>query len=95
MYNKSVNYGWGFTKTLNPLSTFIDKTLKLKKVIICITGEDKINNRAKTITLTETTLSNFNFTFTFRTIYAKNKEEVNNLLHNLLHGVYPKKNQKT
>lgn len=55
---KSVNYGWGFTKTMAPLATFIDKTLKLKKVIIQKKGDSKIDGRSKSIIITEADITN-------------------------------------
>lgn len=85
---KSVNYGWGFTKTLNPFAYYINDNYTIKEVIISKTGKVELDEANKKLYLNEKSLETL--LNAFRDIFKKNKEEVNFVLKLKLHSLFPK-----
>ena len=50
---KSVNFGWGFTKTLNPFSYYINNNYTIEEVIISKTGQVELDLPNKKLFLNE------------------------------------------
>lgn len=84
---KSVNYGWGFTKTLNPFAFFFNDNYDLEEVIVEKGGITKLDIANKKLYLSETTLQVLQDAFS--SIFQKNKAEVNLVLQNNLHSLFP------
>lgn len=89
---KSVNYGWGFTKTLNPFAYYIDENYDIKEVIIQKEGKTELDRLNKKLFLNEKNLQTL--LDSFRDIYTKNKAEVDFVLKNNLHNLFPKEIKK-
>lgn len=90
--NKSATYGYGFTKKLKPFERFIDENYDFKEVIIEKGGKDNFDLKNKKLYLSDTSLRNFHNSFD--RIYTKNKQEVDAVLRQLLHNLFPKKFSK-
>lgn len=84
---KSVNYGWGFTKTLNPFSYHINDTYTIEEVIIEKQGKIELNIPEKILYLNETSLETLQNSF--KIIFKKNNEEVDFVLKTNLHSLFP------
>lgn len=93
---KSVTYGWGFTKTLNPLAFYINDNTLIESVVVEKTGKTELDIPNQILYLSEKSLETLNTAFTI--IFRKNKEEVNHVLlttlHELLPSVIEKPNKK-
>jgi hypothetical protein len=85
---KSVNYGWGFTKTLNPFAYYINDNYTIEEVIISKAGKVELDVPNKKLFLNEKSLETL--LNAFRDIFKKNKEEVNFVLKLKLHSLFPK-----
>jgi hypothetical protein len=85
---KSVNFGWGFTKTLNPFAYYIDGNYELEEVIIEKNGACQLDLANKKLYLNEANLIALQNAFS--TIFKKNKEEVDFVLKINLHALFPK-----
>lgn len=84
---KSANFGWGFTKPLNPFSDYIDENFDFEDVEIIKGGKTKFDLKNKKIVLNESNLELLLQTFT--TIYKKNRAEVDYVLKVNLHALFP------
>jgi hypothetical protein len=84
---KSVNFGWGFTKTLNPFAYYIDETYKITEVVVEKGGKTQLDKAKHKLLLSEKDLSFLqdSFSSTFQT----NKAQVNLVLQNNLHKLFP------
>jgi len=89
---KSVNFGWGFTKTLNPFAYYVDETFKIKEVIIQKGGKVALDTKKKILYLNEIGLATLQDTFS--SIFKKNKADVNHVLLTILHSLFPKESNK-
>jgi hypothetical protein len=89
---KSVNFGWGFTKTLNPFAYYVDETFKIKEVIIQKGGKVVLDTKKKILYLNEISLATLQDTFS--SIFKKNKADVNHVLLTILHSLFPKEAKK-
>jgi|SRR5690554_4237429 len=67
---KAVSYGWGFTKTLNPFSYFIDETYKVKEVIIEKKVKTELDVTNKILYLNETSLQELQGSFSFESLLS-------------------------
>jgi hypothetical protein len=85
---KSVNFGWGFTKTLNPFAYYVNDNYTIKEVIITKAGKVELDESNKKLFLNEKSLETL--LNAFRDIFKKNKEEVNFVLKLKLHSLFPK-----
>ncbi|WP_283636936.1 Shedu immune nuclease family protein [Aquaticitalea lipolytica] len=85
---KAVSYGWGFTKTLNPFTYFIDETYEVKEVIIEKKGKTELDVTNKILYLNETSLQELQDSFS--AIYKKNRSEVDFVLQLTLNSLFPK-----
>lgn len=84
---KSPSYGYGFTKKLSAFAAYIDNKFDFTEVIIQKKGKVEIDTKKKKLYLSDVCLENLQKSFS--AIYAKNKEEVNYLLLNKLHELFP------
>ncbi|PKL80380.1 MAG: hypothetical protein CVV25_04420 [Ignavibacteriae bacterium HGW-Ignavibacteriae-4] len=84
---KSVNFGWGFTKTLNPFAYHINDNYEIEEVIINKTGKVELDLSNKKLFLNEKSLKDLLNAFTV--IFKKNKEEVNFVLKLNLYSLFP------
>lgn len=85
--NKSVNFGYGFTKTLNPFAYHIDSKYEFDEVIIEKTGKVLLDITNKKLYLDEASLIKLQNTFS--SIFKKNKDEVDFVLQTNLHDLFP------
>jgi len=85
---KSVTFGWGFTKTLNPFAYYIDENFDIEEVIIEKEGKIDLDLIYKKLYLNEKSLANLQDAFS--SIFKKNREEVNFILKANLHNLFPK-----
>src|SRR5690606_14026115 len=85
---KSVNYGWGFTKTLNPFAFHLNENFDIKEVIIEKGGKIDLDIPNKKLYLNEKSLGILQDAFS--NIFKKNKEEVDFVLKLNLHSLFPK-----
>ncbi|WP_278353190.1 Shedu immune nuclease family protein [Chryseobacterium gleum] len=84
---KSVKYGWGFTKTLNPFTFYINDNFDINEIIIEKSGTVQLDIPNKRLYLNDKSLSELNNSFT--DIYKKNKEEVDFVLKISLYKLFP------
>lgn len=84
---KAVTFGYGFTKTLNPFAYHINDNFDIDEVIIEKGGKIELDISNKKLYLNETALATLQDAFS--SIFKKNKEEVNFVLHTNLHGLFP------
>lgn len=84
---KSVNFGYGFTKKLNPFAYHINDTYDFEEVIVEKNGQTKIDISGKKLYLSDNSLQRLHDAFDV--IYKKNNLETKNLLDNLLFELFP------
>lgn len=84
---KSVNFGYGFTKKLNPFAYFINEAYDFDEVIVEKKGTTKIDIENKKLYLSDKSLQKLHDAFD--TIYKKNNLEIKSLLNNLLYDLFP------
>lgn len=84
---KAVTFGYGFTKTLNPFAYHINDNFDIDEVIIEKGGKIELDVANKKLYLNETALATLQDAFS--SIFKKNKEEVNFVLHTNLHTLFP------
>lgn len=84
---KSVNFGWGFTKTLNPFAYYINDKYDIEEVIVEKGGKLELDIANKKLYLNESSLQILQDAFS--SIFKKNKEEVEYVLQTNLHGLFP------
>lgn len=85
--NKSTNFGYGFTKTLNPFAYYINDNFDIEDVIIEKKGKVALDITNKTLYLNEASLITLQNAFSV--IFKKNKEEVDFVLRMNLHDLFP------
>lgn len=85
---KSISYGWGFTKTLNPFAFYLNNNHDINEVIIEKNGKVDLDLSAKKMYLNEKSLEILQNAFS--TIFKKNKNEVDFVLKFNLHVLFPK-----
>lgn len=84
---KSENYGWGFTKPMYPFSDYIDGNYDIEEVIIEKGGKVAIDEPNKRIYLNEHALESL--LSAFKSIFKKNKAEIEFILQINLHNIFP------
>ncbi|WP_268124602.1 Shedu immune nuclease family protein [Roseivirga pacifica] len=84
---KSVTFGYGFTKKLNPFSYHINDNYDISEVIIEKGGPTKLDLTNKKLYLSETSLQTLHGAFD--TIFRKNNAEVKNVLDITLYSLFP------
>ncbi|WP_076752699.1 Shedu immune nuclease family protein [Elizabethkingia anophelis] len=84
---KSANYGWGFTKPLYPFTDFIDDNYDFNEVVIEKGGKVQMDISNKKLYLNETCLDLLQNSF--KSIFKKNKAEVDFVLQINLHKIFP------
>jgi len=89
---KSENFGYGFTKKLNPFAYHINDTYDFEEVIVEKNGQTKIDISGKKLYLSDNNLQKLHDAFDV--IYKKNNLETKNLLDNLLFELFPKDVEK-
>ncbi len=89
---KSVNFGYGFTKKLNPFSFYINDSFDIEEVIVEKKGRTKLDIRDKKLYLSDISLQKLNTSFD--TIFKKNKAEVGVVLASILYDFFPDKIKK-
>ena len=90
--NKSVTFGYGFTKRLKPFSKFLDAEFDFKEVIIEKDGKTGIDNKGKILYLNQNDLQKLNDSFD--SVFKKNNNEVDAVLKNVLYSLFPKDIEK-
>lgn len=73
--NKSVTFGYGFTKRLKPFSRFVDNEYDFKEVIIEKDGKTKIDLTSRNLYLSQKDLQKLNESFD--SVFKKNNSDVN------------------
>lgn len=84
---KSVTFGYGFTKTLNPFAYYLNDNLDLEEVIIEKGGKVELDIPGKKLYLNETSLDTLQNAFS--SIFKKNKDDVNFVLKTNLNLLFP------
>lgn len=84
---KSVNFGYGFTKTLNPFAYYLNDNLEIQEVIIEKDGKVELDIFGKKLHLNETSLETLQNAFS--SIFKKNKDDVNYVLKTNLNLLFP------
>jgi hypothetical protein len=84
---KVATFGYGFTKKLRPFAKFLDANCKIKEVIIEKGGKVVFDKTNQKLFLNENALRQL-FT-AFDTVFTKNKAEVESVLFNTLHSLFP------
>lgn len=84
---KSVNFGYGFTKTLNPFGYYLNDNLDIEEVIIEKAGKVELDIHSKKLFLNEKALETLQNAFS--TIFKKNKTEVDFVLKTNLNLLFP------
>ena len=90
--NKSVTFGYGFTKRLRPFSKFLDSEFDFKEVIIEKDGKTKIDGISKKLYLNQKDLQKLNDSFD--SVFKKNNSDVDAVLKNVLFDLFPKEIDK-
>lgn len=85
---KSVHYGWGFTKPLNPFAYYLNDNLDIEEIIIQKNGKVELNITDKKLYLNEVILIALHDAFS--SIFKKNKAEVEYVLKSNLHNFFPR-----
>lgn len=85
---KSVLYGWGFTKALNPFTFHIEENYKFETVVIKKGGRVDFDTAAKTLYLNEDALALLNKQFT--AVYAKSRADIDYVMKSALFSLFPK-----
>ncbi|MFB0499465.1 hypothetical protein ABID99_005702 [Mucilaginibacter sp. OAE612] len=86
---KAANFGYGFTKTLNPFAFYINDNYEIEEIIIEKDGKVEIDLAGKKLYLSQQTLATLNTVF--RNIYSKHRNEVNFILQLSLSEIFPSK----
>lgn len=84
---KSVNYGWGFTKTLNPFRYFIDEKYEFTEVVIEKNGKVEIDLKNQVLYLNEKSLELLHKSFS--AVFEKNRIEIEFVLNLRLYELFP------
>lgn len=84
---KSVNFGYGFTKTLNPFGYYLNDNHDVEEVIIEKGGKVNLDVSDKKLYLNEVALETLQNAFS--SIFKKNKDEVDFVLKTNLHQLFP------
>lgn len=84
----SVNYGYGFTKTLGPFSYFLNDKYKFKEIIIEKDGKTVFDTKRNILYLNQNDLQLLKDTFA--AIFKKNKGSIEEILQMLLFKLFPK-----
>lgn len=85
--NKSVTFGWGFSKTLSPFAYFLNENFDIKDVIIEKKGKTSIDLDNRTLYLSEKTLTIL--TNSFYNVFKKGRNETQIVLENNLYQLFP------
>lgn len=85
---KSVFYGWGFTKPMNPFANFLNENYDIEEIIIQKKGKVELDITNKILYLNELSLVVLHDAFS--SIFKKNKAEVDYVLKSNLHKLFPK-----
>ena len=85
--NKSVTFGYGFTKRLKPFSRFLDAQFDFDEVIIEKDGKTKIDLTSKKLFLNQKDLQKLNDSFD--SVFKKNNSDVDTVLKNVLYDLFP------
>ena len=88
----SVNYGYGFTKTLGPFNYFLNDKYKFKEVVIEKDGKTMFDTKSNVLYLNQKDLQLLKDTFS--SIFKKNKGAVDEILQMLLFQLFPKSFKK-
>lgn len=89
---KSVNYGYGFNKTLKPFARYLNDKCDFEEVIIEKNGKTEYAISKKVLYLSEASLRTLNDTF--GTIFKKNNSDVQHVLASILHSLFPTRFKK-
>lgn len=84
---KSVTFGYGFTKTLNPFAYYLNDNLDIEEVIIEKGGKVELDIPRKKLYLNEIALDSLQNAFS--SIFKKNKDDVNYVLKTNLNLLFP------
>ncbi|MBC3541661.1 Shedu immune nuclease family protein [Rufibacter sediminis] len=84
---KSASFGWGFTKPLTPFADYIDTKFDLEEVVVEKEGKVLIDVANKKLYISDKTLEKL--LESFKTIYQKNKNEVEFVLNSNLYNLFP------
>lgn len=84
---KSVSFGWGFTKTLNPFAYYLNENYDINEVIIDKNGKVDLDLINKKLYLNEKSLETLHTAFS--RIFKKNRNEVDFVLNLNLHALFP------
>jgi hypothetical protein len=85
---KSVSFGYGFTKTLNPVAYWLEEEFQIKTVIIDKTGPSSIDKKNFTIHLNEQSLIDLQGSLS--SVFKKNRAELNLAVRTSLNQLFPK-----
>lgn len=89
---KSANYGWGFTKTLNPFAYYLNEYHDFTEIVVEKKGKVEFDLSNKKLYLNESSLITLHDAFS--SVFKKNKTEIEYVLNSNLHGLFPTKFQK-
>ena len=84
---KSVNFGYGFTKVLNPVAYFLDDMFKLTEITILKNGNSKLDLVAKKLIINEFDLQKLYKALDFT--LKLNKAQLNSTVNEILYKVFP------
>ncbi len=84
---KSENYGWGFTRTLNPFAEYLDNNFDFEEVIIEKEGKLLADVEKKRLYLNESSLIQLNQAF--KSIFSKHKAEIDFTVKVNGHSLFP------
>ena len=87
-FYKSVNFGYGFTKTLKHFASYLDEQLKIKKIIIEKDCKPKYDKKKKTISFNQNNL--LKIKNIFETLDELQKKESLKQVTIELHDIFPK-----
>ncbi|WP_337043673.1 Shedu immune nuclease family protein [Emticicia sp. 17c] len=85
---KTESHGWGFIKTMNPFADFINDKYDIENIIIEKGGKVDLDIPNKKLYLDEKSLEQLHSAF--RSVFKKNKAEVEFILQINLHNTFPK-----
>jgi len=86
---KSVNRGYGFTKTLKPVADFLDEGLEIKEIRIIKNGVAEYDSQNDKITLNEDLLRDWNTIF--ESMLSNQKQDRDLLAHQKFYGLFQDK----
>jgi hypothetical protein len=84
---KSATYGYGFTKKLRPFARYLDNNHTIKEVIVEKNGKVDFDKAKKRLYLNQSALRQLYSAFD--TVFTKNKAEVDLVLSQNLHSLFP------